>query len=159
MTGCSKASGTCTYCREGCDIKPGWFLPGEAEAAAGFMGLPLAEFFGKYLAVDWWEADGDLPETFVLSPAIRGGEAGTEFPGDPRGSCVFYQGGRCAIHAAKPHECRERWCGDRTPATAHRDVASAWTGHQDVIGELLGREPESAPYAGGLFGGLFGGAW
>lgn len=160
MSACTKEDGTCSYCRKGCEMKPGWFLPGEAEAAAEFMDLPVAEFFARYLAVDWWEADSDLPETFVLSPAIAGEEAGTEFPGDPRGECVFYRGQRCQIHPVKPFECRERWCGDRDPGTTHHDAAAAWADHQDVIKALLRRDPESEPYVGelfGIFGSMFGG--
>lgn len=154
---CTRESGTCEFCREGCTIKPGWFLPGEAEHAAGYLGLPLAEFFRKFLAVDWWEADHRIDRTtFVLSPAINGSVPGEEFPGDPRGTCVFYKGGRCGIHPFKPFECRERWCGERDPGTTHQDTAQAWAGHQDVISALLGREPLAETYDGGLFG-LFGG--
>lgn len=155
----TKESCTCAYCRDGCSVKPGWFAPGEADKAAAHMGLPLGEFFAKYLAVDWWEADSEIPQTtFVLSPAIVGEDTGTEFPGDPRGRCVFYQDERCQIHPVKPVECRERWCGDKTPGRpVHREVAEAWAGHQDVIRELLGRDPEAEAYGGSIFGGLFGG--
>ena len=64
----SRESCTCGYCRDGCTRKPGWFLPGEAEKAAGFMGMTLPDFFRAYLAVDWWVDD---PDIFVLSPSIR----------------------------------------------------------------------------------------
>lgn len=151
---CTKESGTCAFCREGCDIKPGWFLPGEAERAAEFMNLPLEEFFRRYLAVDWWVAE---PNIFLLSPAIAGEYPGEEFPGDPRGTCVFYKEGRCQIHLVKPHECRERWCGDRDPGTTHQDVAAAWAAHQDQITGLLGREPEAEEFEGGGIFGLLGG--
>jgi hypothetical protein len=138
-------------------------MPGEAERAAEQMGLSLREFFNRHLAVDWWEADGVLPTVFVLSPAIVGEEAGEEFPGDPRGICVFYQGGRCTIHDAKPHECRVYWCGFKghMADNVHREVAEAWNTpeHQQQIRNLLGREPEAAYYEGGLLGGLFGGGW
>lgn len=147
---CTRESGTCEWCRDGCTAKPGWFLPGEAEVAASFMGMTLPEFFRAYLAVDWWE---DTPNIFLLSPAIAGGETGAEFPGDPRGSCVFYKDERCQIHPVKPRECREMWCGDRTGPSIHGDVAAAWAGHQDQIAELLGREPEAEAYYGsGIFG-------
>jgi Fe-S-cluster containining protein len=148
---CTRESGTCQYCRGGCTRKPGWFLPGEAEAAAAFMGMTLEEFFRAYLAVDWW---ADVPDDiFVLSPAIRGEDPGTEFPGDPRGTCVFYENERCSIHPAKPAECREHWCGDKGSSTIHHDVAQAWAEHQGQITVLLGREPESEDYDGG--GGIF----
>ena len=138
---CTKESGTCATCQSGGTRKPGWFLPGEPERAAEFMGLPLEEFFRDYLTVDWWDGD---PDIFLLSPAIAGEETGTEFPGDPRGECVFYQEGRCQIHPVKPHECRETWCGAGS-GTIHRDTAAAWNAHQGQIRELLGREPISVP--------------
>ena len=159
----SRESCTCGYCRDGCTRKPGWFLPGEAERAAQYMDLPLDEFFAKYLAVDWWEADTEIPETtFVLSPAIVGEETGAEFPAVPTGTCVFYKDQRCQIHAVKPHECRDLWCGEPAPSTIHLDTAKAWAAHQDVIAALLGREPEAEAYYGSPFGGLFGsmfGSW
>jgi Fe-S-cluster containining protein len=156
---CTKESGTCATCRQACAHKPGWFLPGEAELAAELMGLPLAEFFARFLAVDWWVADHRIDRTtFVLSPAIAGEEAGAEFPGEPRGECVFYKDQRCQIHAAKPFECREHWCGNHDPGSPHEDAARAWTAHQDQIGALLGRDPEAEAYEGGsLFGSLLGG--
>lgn len=152
---CTKESGTCSFCRQGCDYKPGWFLPGEAEKAASLMGMPFEDFFRDYLAVDWWEAE---PNIFLLSPAVAGEATGTEFPGNPRGTCAFYKDERCQIHAAKPHECRERFCGDRDPGSTHEDTAMAWREHQDAVAKLLGREPEAEAYEGG-FGGLFGGMW
>jgi len=119
------------------------------------MGLPMQEFFDRYLAVDWYE--GYPEDTFLLSPAIVGATPGDMFPASPRGVCVFYQEGRCQIHEAKPHECREYWCGapasDEAPR--HRGVAKAWEANQEQLTDLLGREPESEEYSGGLFGGLF----
>jgi Fe-S-cluster containining protein len=153
---CTKQSGTCAQCQDRCTQKPGWFLPGEAEAAARLLGMTMDDFFRAYLAVDWWESAEWLnyQEVFLLSPAIRGKRPGTEMPGDPRGSCVFYENGRCRIHAAKPHECREALCTDpHDDGAGHRDTAEAWTHHQDQIRALLGREPEAEPFDGdGMFG-------
>ena len=150
---CTKDSGTCDYCRDGCGIKPGWFLPGEAEKAAELMGMSLGDFFRDYLAVDWWEGS---PNIFLLSPALVGRPTGEEFPGNPRGTCIFYKDERCQIHAAKPVECRERWCGDRSDASGtHAEVAMAWKDHQGQITELLGREPEAEPYGGGSLLDMF----
>jgi Fe-S-cluster containining protein len=152
---CTKQSGTCGRCRGDCEHKPGWFLPGEAEKAAAHLGLTMQQFFDRYLAVDWWE--GTAP-TFLLSPAVQGEETGEEFPGDPRGTCVFYQGGRCQIHKVKPHECREVWCGAEA-GSVHEDTARAWQGHQQQIRDLLGREPIAESYEGGSIFDLFGGGW
>jgi len=108
--------------------------------------MTLEEFFKAYLAVDWWQ---DTPDIFVLSPAVKGEEPGTEMSGDPRGTCVFYEGGRCRIHPVKPTECRALWCGDKGSSDLHHDVAQAWAEHQEQITGLLGREPQAEEYAGG----------
>jgi Fe-S-cluster containining protein len=146
MPGCSAESGTCDRCRSACDRKPGWFLPGEAEKTAEYLGLSLLELFREHLAVDWWDA---VEPVFLLSPAVRGNKAGQEFPGDPTGSCVFFEEGRCRIHRAKPHECAVSWCGGCPPDT-HYTTATAWEGHQDQIRGLLGREPQDEPFYGWL---------
>lgn len=144
MPGCSAESGTCDRCRSACDRKPGWFLPGEAEKTAGYLGVSLDELFREYLAVDWWA--GAYP-VFLLSPAVRGNKTGQEFPGDPTGSCVFFEDGRCRIHPVKPHECAVSWCGGCPPDT-HYLTAEAWEGHQGQIRDLLGREPQDEPFDG-----------
>ena len=143
---CTPESGTCQTCQSYCRRKPGWFLPGEAEKAAELLGLSLPEFFRRHLAIDWWTGD---PPIFVLSPAIRGEAAGEEFPGDPLGTCVFFQEGRCQIHTAKPAECRDAWCGGGKTGI-HHDIAVAWDTpeNQAQIRELLGREPEAADWDG-----------
>jgi Fe-S-cluster containining protein len=148
----TRESCTCQSCRNACTAKPGWFLPGEAEIAAESLGIPLPEFFAKYLAVDWWEGE---PDIFLLSPAVQGEETGTEFPGNPSGACVFLEGDRCRIHPVKPHECRMLWHGDKGESYSHEETAAAWKDHQGQISDLLGREPEATPFYGGGFLGLF----
>jgi Fe-S-cluster containining protein len=149
----TRESCTCDGCQRACKAKPGWFLPGEAEKAAALTGMSLQEFFDAHLAVDWWEVDGG-GDAFVLSPAVVGAKPGSEFPGNPNGTCVFFQGGRCRIHAAKPAECRALW-HDGLPGGLHEEVAMAWKDRQGQLSELLGREPESESYGiGGLLGML-----
>jgi hypothetical protein len=139
---------SCVNCQSACRKKPGWFLPGQIEDLASNLNITVAELFRDRLAVDWWVGDDDLPETFVLSPAIKEENAGTEFPGDPNGSCTFHRAdGSCEIHAlGKPHECAALTHTDRA---SHRETARAWVEHQDQIRELLDREPHSKPYKGG----------
>lgn len=147
--------------------KPGWLMPGEAEDAAKLLGLTLKEFFDKYLGVDWWEAseadetgDGTDVDIFVLAPALVNAEPGCEYPGNPRGKCVFYKNELCKINKAKPHECAKFLHNEKemVKSKIHWKVASAWNTkeNQSQIAELLGREPEAEQYMGGLFGGLLG---
>lgn len=155
---------SCAGCQRACSMKPGWFAPGEAELVAEHLGVTLRELFETRLMVDWLSgvsaAGGE--DVFVLSPAVVSGSPGSEFPGNPRGRCVFLTGeGRCSIHAVKPLECRLYSCGG-AGTKYHVPVGMTWDApeHQRQIEELLGREPESEDYCG--FGGwqslLFGGA-
>jgi Fe-S-cluster containining protein len=132
---------TCYKCKAACTNKPGWFLPGEAERAADYLGITLEEFFTTKLGVDWYE--GDLP-VFVLSPAITSMSAGETFPSNPMGTCVFFENGRCSIHAVKPFECRAFLHGQSHVETTarHEGVADAWQAHQAQIEVLLGDRPE-----------------
>lgn len=149
----------CKDCREACTYKPGWFVPGQVEKVAEYLYVPLATLFKKKLMVDWWV---DTPNNvFVLSPAIVGGAPGHEFPGNPRGKCVFYKKGRCEIHAVKPRECREAH-HERAPDDLHKQMADKWRSKraQAQIRKLLGREPGAAEAS--LFDSLmwpFGGGW
>jgi Fe-S-cluster containining protein len=84
---------------------------------------------------------------------------GEEFPGDPRGECVFLVGDRCAIHAVKPFECRMALHGeaDGVVENRHEAVKDAWDTPeaQQQIRDLLGREPEAEEWDDGD-DGLFG---
>ena len=152
MTECTKESGTCQSCQGACSHKPGWFKPGEAERAAAFLGMTLPEFFKEKLMVDYWQGDkaSGHEDIFVLSPAIVGGVPGQEFGRDPRGECVFYAGGRCAIHPVKPFECREYVCSDTSVRARHQSVMESWMENQDQISDLLGRPSVSS----GSFGSI-----
>lgn len=138
----TKKSCMCKECLAACLHKPGWFLPGEAERVASYFKILLEELFETKLAVDWWSGN---PDIFLLSPAIIGNEAGTEFPGNPRGSCVFFKENLCEIHSVKPFECRELF-HDGNNNERHRKVANAWKQHQNQITKLLGRKPVSVSF-------------
>lgn len=152
---CTKESGTCNSCQGACERKPGWFKPGEAERVAEYLGITLPELFASKLAVDWWCGDGiDGGDIYVLSPALIGEDAGTEFPGDPEGQCVFFKEGRCSIHPVKPYECAEALpCSSDRGRNYHKEAADAWNTkeNQAQIQELLGRQPESSEYSGSIF--------
>lgn len=145
----------CSKCKRGCKNTPGWFLPGEAEIAAEYLDLSFQEFFDKFLGVNWWVGETEI---FVLAPALVGEPTGSEYPGDPRGKCIFFNDeGLCDIHPAKPYECAEGICNDPNVKERHYAVAIAWKNHQEDLTQLLGRKPEAEEFygGGGLFGGLF----
>lgn len=134
---------TCGKCRRACTIKPGWFMPGEAEEVAKHLNLSLKELFDTYLGVDWWESADNI---FVLAPAIVGEQTGAEYPGDPNGKCVFFNDEeRCNIHLVKPFECRELTCTGSS-IKRHKNVANSWKNNQEQIEKLLGREPEAKEF-------------
>lgn len=138
---------TCEGCRQACQYNPGWFLPGEAERVAEFLNLTLQELFNTKLGVNWWVAAEDI---FVLAPAITKMSPGREYPGDPRGKCIFYNSdGLCEIHPVKPFECRE-YNHDHSKEQVHerhKKTAMAWESDQTQIQELLEREPVSASFS------------
>lgn len=150
----NKQSCFCEECKAACRYKPGWFLPGEAEEVAAHLKISLEELFETKLAVDWWIGTSE-PDTFLLSPTVVSNGAGTEFPGNPQGTCIFFKEGLCEIHPVKPFECREMIHGEKDNSR-HGQVADAWRTHQNQIAELLGREPESSNFGiGGLFNIFF----
>lgn len=131
----------CKTCKVACLRKPGWFMPGEAEKVAEYLGVSLQELFETRLGVDWYEGSGDI---FLLAPAIHSMSAGEEYPRDPRGRCVFFDKKLCSIHPVKPFECREYHHSEKeeTCQGRHRSVADAWREKQSQIETLLGYEPE-----------------
>lgn len=138
----------CEICQYACKHKPGWFLPGEAEKAAEFLGLTMPEFFAQYLGVDWWAGgkDGTGEDIFVLAPATTAMVPGEMYPADPRGQCVFFAQGLCQIHPVKPFECAAYGHEDKREQVQarHRQVAQAWQPYQEQIAEWLGHKPHAA---------------
>lgn len=119
---------SCPTCCHACTQKPGWFLPGEAEKVAEFLGISLRELFDTKLGADWWgRYSGDI---LVLAPAVTRWTPGVLYDEDPKGQCVFYdpESQRCTIHPVKPFECRTN--RHDTPQAemkaTHKSVAFAW---------------------------------
>lgn len=137
----------CEVCRNACRHKPGWFAPGEAEAAAKLMNLTLKEFFDKYLVVDYWiRKHHGKEDIFVLSPNIVNQSPGDMMGFDPEGQCVFYQDGLCSIHAAKPLECAQMSCKTNDDQNIEKEINTKnWDQpeHRSQIENLLGCKPES----------------
>lgn len=64
-------------------------MPEEIEPAADFFNLSVAEFTATYLA------EHPVEGGVALAPKQR-----------PRSTtCIFFEKGRCQIHAVKPYEC------------------------------------------------------
>lgn len=146
-----KTECSCASCQRACQKTPGWFRPGEAERAAKHLGLSLPVFFRRYLGVQWWEA---ATPVFVLAPAITSMSPGEEYPGSPIGTCVFFKGGRCEIHAVKPYDCSHgNPCEMSSPEharelrRARRITVARWRAQQAQIRSLLGRKPKTSPFS------------
>lgn len=125
---------TCDKCVEKCRFKPGWFLPGEAEKVAEYLGISLEELFQKFLMADYLVTR--LGDILVLSPAILGRIPGTRFPDNPSGQCIFLEKGLCSIHSVKPYECRIALHNGRAGKN-HREVGEEWRENQQQVEHLL----------------------
>ena len=140
MDKANRKSCTCRRCSQPCKTVPGWFMPGEVEQAAKLLGLSLRAFFRRYVGITFRSRK---PTVFALAPSTRSMKAGAEYPADPRGECVFLtREGRCAIHAAKPYECRmyDHSMTDAEHEVVVNDLIAAWEPHQSQIHELVGRK-------------------
>lgn len=143
----------CDKCKSACKYCPGWFLPKEIENVATLLELSIPDLFKTKLAVNWWVGEGK--NIFLLSPAMKLAEPGTESPADPRGECIFYINDRCEIYSARPFECRKLEHGEGTEENhlRHEVVALAWRKSQQWIADLLGRVPEARTFS--FLDGLF----
>lgn len=140
---------SCKSCQNACQYKPGWFKPAQIPVLAKNMGITEKELFDKYLGVDWYV--GDEP-TFALAPATIDMEPGAEYPGNPRGTCVFFKGGKCSIHTiGKPIECAQYLHGDKKKVTDARkvEITAAWKNPRAKakIKKLLGRTPKAEAFS------------
>lgn len=144
---------SCKSCQNACTYTPGWFLPKELNMLAIFLKKDKQEVFDKYLGVDWFEGEKTI---FLVAPAITNMKSGQEYPGDPRGRCVFYKKNKCSIYEVRPYECKN-YIHDESLEKIHlrhQYVADSWKEKQDIIIDLLGREPEEEEYVD--FFGMFG---
>ncbi len=106
-----------------CRTSPGWFAPGEVEAAAELRGMEPDAFVRRFLVIDHVDVDGRRAEAFapvkvgpdgrpVIPPATRTDTLYQSF----HGRCVFFgplsdsdlEG--CGIYGARPCECRAYDC-------------------------------------------------
>ncbi len=108
---------SCEKCQSFCKNQPGWFMPGEAEKVAAYLGMPLPNLLG------WQIKKVRSPRGVeILQPATIGGPA----EGLQRGVCTFFSDGRCRIHAVKPFECRNVSHADMDSHQIRQDIYDAW---------------------------------
>lgn len=123
----------CGDCVDACKHRPGWFLPGEVDKAAGFLGLSPEEFFKRYLGVDYWVDDGEVRQTDIFAPRHVGRPGGQRYPFYPAGRCVFLdENERCKIHLVKPAECAHyiHTMDEKEPYEFRKEVARAWSSEE-----------------------------
>jgi len=122
-----------------CRSSPGWFGPGEVEAAAGHLGMDADAFVRRFLVIDSIAIEGDDGESEVVhvfaplklardgKPALPPASRADALYRALRGTCIFYDGHGCGIYEARPTECREYIC-TRAPADnpSHEAIARLW---------------------------------
>lgn len=133
----------CQSCQSACTHKPGWFKAGQVENVAEHLGVSLQELFETKLMVDYFVRDKD--DVFLLSPSVINGKPGHEFGYNNSGTCVFYEGGQCTIHAVKPFECAayDHTKSVKEAQVNHREAMQSWDNEesQQQIVDLLRRQP------------------
>lgn len=146
----------CDTCKGMCRFKPGWFMPGEVEKVAAYLGISIEDLFRNDLCVDWYESNEDM---FVLSPSPDHGLSGTEYPSEPHGVCDFLrEDGTCRIYPVRPYECRESIHDEEIEDVRkrHKEIAEAWIPHIKQIEYLLGRSPCATDWSPSMCDMLFG---
>jgi hypothetical protein len=118
------------------------------------MGMTLQDFFDKYLVVDWQGGSEEYANTengedvYLLAPATRGSETGHEAQINQKGTCIFFEEGKCKIHeAGKPFECAAyHHSKDHDESLIlHNSAAKTWDNDKAraQLKQLLGgRDPE-----------------
>lgn len=102
-----KAGCDCQECKELCANEPGWFLPGEVDDAAFFLGMSKDEFIENF-------CDQHIYcDAIILSPKKKTGSK----------ECIFLKKGLCSIHEVKPFECRKVYgCEEQRKHSRIREI-------------------------------------
>lgn len=131
-----------------CKSNPGWFAPGEVEAAAAAQGMEPDAFVRKYLVIDSIEvpvAAADGATTFERvhvfaplklgidgKPAVPPASRADDLYRTLRGPCIFFGTASdglpgCRIYETRPTECRLYVCTN-APADnpSHAQIARLW---------------------------------
>lgn len=116
----------CEKCRSLCGGSPGWFLPGEAEAAAESLGLNYESFVLRYCIVEYWVG---CPDIFVLAPRRLGQRFKKAEWGDAfrRASCSLLGEKGCMLDAERrPNECATCFGCEKTEGNPREAIQEAW---------------------------------
>ena len=117
-----------------CRSSPGWFAPGEVEAAATFLGVTPDHLVRTALVIDAVDVDGERVEAFAPvkldrfgQPALPPGTRTDALYRFLRGQCVFFDGAGCRIYGARPLECRGYVCTNADDDNPRReDIGRLW---------------------------------
>jgi Fe-S-cluster containining protein len=111
---------------------PGWFVPEEIPRLAKHLGMSVEETFQRYLALgavmmpDGTIRRGVMPHKLKDHKKPGASWSLGEMAAD--GRCVFFDRGRCTIHAVRPFECARATHGSMKRAmTLRHHAAEAWT--------------------------------
>lgn len=135
---------SCERCRNFCRTKPGWFTPDQIDIVGRKLNLTIKDLFTRYLTVDpvLIGAARGWTGVYVLAPAIVGKGSGSVSDPNAKGTCVWFENGRCAIHDVKPRECG---LVDHSTTPEDTDLLRAaivrhWRPHKRLIQNLYGKK-------------------
>lgn len=124
----TRTSCNCDRCRGACHSSPGWFLPGEAERAAEFLGLSFEDFFQKYLVVE--HRGENAVWCLVLAPAVTWQTNTVAARTDvfKPGTCRLLGHSGCLLDLEhRPHECAiYQGCVKRASWRTRGRIAGVW---------------------------------
>jgi Fe-S-cluster containining protein len=128
-----KTECSCPECQSFCSERVGWFIPDEVKGLLEYFeshDVDALLNFGNF-AIDWW--CGDDQNILILAPNIVG-NGSIQFPFNPKGECIFYKEGRCAIHPVKPFECSRT---DHNMTHEEADEQHKWIAEQWENSDIL----------------------
>lgn len=119
---------SCSRCVKLCLGAPGWFLPGEASAAAKSLGMTFPNFFKRFLGIACWY-NVNTNTTLIMSPRTVN-DKGNLYGDRERGRCLFLGTNGCKLsYDCRPEECRVSYGCDLRhddPYALRREIATAW---------------------------------
>ena len=108
------------------------------------MNVTVAQLFQDYLTIDAVLV-GNKTNTagiYVLAPALVGSKAGSISEPTKKGTCVWFEAGRCKIHDVKPLECQ---AVDHATAPQDADlvrvgILKKWKANKKFVQDLYGKK-------------------